>query len=605
MSVPDILRSARRYIEDYDWIKLLEDWQEDKESSSWYLHLSIHIDISTHLFPSDSEWYFIADNAFPSSEVKVFPSVKNSIQTTLYHQAKNDRIADNGLWRLGDICIRENTLSELSHMPYGSEELLIVSIIRTRQWLEAAAKGTLIQMGDRFELPSFRPSNCKNLIYKEDEDSFEHWQSMKVKVGLVRLHEHEINEFQYYRPSIFFDLDNNYIFRMDWGSYFTKFNEPSQSTIGISVLLNEVPVIRDWQSPSTFKELIAVAKRNNINLLDELKNCIVKNEKKFRDGERHFLLIGFPVPEFFGSENVQIVWVAIWLPRLTGINGKVINGFRCNEKGRWETDKRTILKPDIMIDWCDCNNWDSTSILQRGSLPSDIAEMRVLIIGAGCVGAMVAELLVREGVSHIAVVDDDTLQVGNLTRHTLTINDLELYKADSLCKHLAEINPNVSTKAFIKKITEESDLHTFGDYNLIIDCSASPQVLRAVSNINCEKEIFFASISLSLGAQQFFIALKRGCHFEFDDYANVINSYTDASDDIDPNTFPRDGIGCWHPAFPARMDDIVMGAAISVKTLEDFIEDDNRSSVVLVYSKKQDGYCSTFHIVEEVSTEQL
>lgn len=605
MSVPDILRSARRFIEDYDWIKLLDDWQEDKESSSWYLHLSIHIDISTHLFPSDSEWYFIADNAFPSSEVKVFPSVKNSIKTTLYHQAKNDRIADNGLWRLGDICIRENTLSELSHMPYGSEELLIASIIRTRQWLEAAAKGTLVQLGDRFELPSFCTLNCKNLIYKEDEDSFKHWQSVKSKVGLVRLNEHEINGFQYYRPSIFLDVENNYIHRMDWGSYFTRYNESSKSTIGMWILLDEIPVIRDWQSPSTIKELLSVANRNNLNIIESLKNCIFTNENQFRDGERHFLLIGFPVPEFFGSANKQIAWEAIQLPRLTGIDGKVINGFRCNETGRWETDKRAILKPGLVLDWCDCNNWDSTSILQRGSLPSDMAEMRVLMIGAGCVGSMVAELLVREGVSHIAIVDDDTLQIGNLTRHTLTINDLELYKADSLCKHLAEINPNVSTKAFTVKIKESTDILSFGKYDLIIDCSASSQVLKAVSTINSEREIYFASISLSLGAQQFFIALKHGCHFEFDDYVNAVNSYTKSDNNIDANTFPRNGVGCWHPAFPARMDDIAMGATLSVKSLEQFIKEDNRSSVVLVYSKMKEGYCSTFNLKEELSSDPV
>ena len=605
MSVPDILRSARRFIEDYDWIKLLDDWQEDKESSSWYLHLLIHIDISTQLFPSDSEWYFIADPDFPSSEVKVFPSVKNSIQTTLYHQAKNVRISANGLWRLGDICIKENTLSELSHMPYGSEELLIASIVRTRQWLEAAAKGTLIQMGDRFELPSFRPSNCKSLIYKEDEDSFEHWQSVKSKVGLVRLNEHEINGFLYYRPSIFLDVESNYIHRMDWGSYFTRFNETSKSTIGMWILLDEIPVIRDWQSPSTIRELLSVANRNNLNIIESLKNCILTKENEFRDGDRHFLLIGFPVPEFFGSANKQIAWEAIQLPRLTGIDGKVINGFRCNPTGRWETDKRFILKPDVILDWCDCSNWDSSSILQRGRLPSCITEMKVLIIGAGCVGSTVSELLVREGVSHISILDDDTLQIGNLTRHTLTINDLELYKADSLCKRLAEINPNVSTKAFTSKIKESTDILNLGKHDLIIDCSASSQVIKAVSAINSEREIYCASISLSLGAQQFFIALKRGCHFEFDDYVKTVNSYTKYDNDIDPNEFPRDGIGCWHPAFPARMDDIVMGAALSVKSLEHFIKEDKRSSVVLVYTKRQDGYCSTFHIEEEISSEQL
>ena len=67
MIIPDILRKARRYIEDYDWIELLDDWQRDEKCKSWYLHLSISLDVDTHLFPAKSEWYFIVDDEFPDS----------------------------------------------------------------------------------------------------------------------------------------------------------------------------------------------------------------------------------------------------------------------------------------------------------------------------------------------------------------------------------------------------------------------------------------------------------------------------------------------------------------------------------------------------------
>lgn len=599
MIVPDVLRIARRYIEDYDWIKLLDDWQEDGQSKTWYIHLSLYVDVNTPLFPSTSEWYFVVDKDFPNSEVKVFPSVRNSVQTTLYHQAKNSRISKNGLWRSGDICIRENTLESFFRMPYGTEELLIASILRTKQWLEAAALGKLVNCGDKFELPPFSPTCNINIAYKESRYSFHERMSSKSTAGIVQIKVHKIDDSLFMRPAIFLSSTGDYVFHMDWGNYFTKYNQPENTFLGIWVLLNNIPIIKDWQTPSTFKELFEVAKREQIDLRDEIKKVIEAQEIQFRDGTRHFLLIGFPVPEYFGKENAQIAWEAILLPSLTTMEGKIISGFRPNPIGRWETDKKLVLKPSTMLDWCNCSNWDSSAITQRGSLPSCITDKKILIIGAGCIGSMIAELLVREGVSHIAIIDDDILHLGNLTRHTLSLEDLDKYKAESLCEHLASINPNVNAKPITKKINNMNDGQILRRYDLIIDCTASSTVLNVFPLIEFDKKTYISSISMSLEAKHFFVGLKCGTHFEFEDYVKVLNSYTTNDDNIDPNLLPRDGIGCWHPAFPARMDDIISGVALSLKAIQNYIENDNRTSVTLVYGKNDDSYDSSYHLLEE------
>lgn len=37
---------------------------------------------------------------------------------------------------------------------------------------------------------------------------------------------------------------------------------------------------------------------------------------------------------------------------------------------------------------------------------------------------------------------------------------------------------------------------------------------------------------------------------------------------------PWEGIGCWHPVFPARADDIALNAALAVKFIESFLNGD-------------------------------
>ena len=61
----------------------------------------------------------------------------------------------------------------------------------------------------------------------------------------------------------------------------------------------------------------------------------------------------------------------------------------------------------------------------------------------------------------------------------------------------------------------------------------------------------------------------------------------DAQENPDPY-FPREGIGCWHPVFPARIDDIWMLLSTVIKKIERFLEGDIYSEFVVVEKQTDD-----------------
>jgi ThiF family len=66
------------------------------------------------------------------------------------------------------------------------------------------------------------------------------------------------------------------------------------------------------------------------------------------------------------------------------------------------------------------------------------------LIGAGAVGSAFAELLVRGGVHRLLVLDSEGVQVGNLTRHSLTMEHVGTPKALGLATRLNKISPHAT-----------------------------------------------------------------------------------------------------------------------------------------------------------------
>lgn len=100
-----------------------------------------------------------------------------------------------------------------------------------------------------------------------------------------------------------------------------------------------------------------------------------------------------------------------------------------------------------------------------------LASSHVLLFGVGGVGSYAAEALVRSGVGHLTMVDDDEVCVTNLNRQLhATVHTVGRPKADAMRERLLSINPGceVRTVSHFYLPGDGSNLITT-DYDYIID----------------------------------------------------------------------------------------------------------------------------------------
>src|SRR5690625_2267862 len=82
---------------------------------------------------------------------------------------------------------------------------------------------------------------------------------------------------------------------------------------------------------------------------------------------------------------------------------------------------------------------------------------RVLIIGAGGLGAPALQYLAAAGVGTIGVIDDDAVDESNLQRQVIhRTRDIGVHKVDSAARAVAELNPLVTVRPHRHRLTEEN-----------------------------------------------------------------------------------------------------------------------------------------------------
>lgn len=69
-------------------------------------------------------------------------------------------------------------------------------------------------------------------------------------------------------------------------------------------------------------------------------------------------------------------------------------------------------------------------------LPS-YQDAHVTLIGAGGIGSLVGTSLIRKGLGHLTILDDDVVELSNLTRQLYSPNDIGKFKALRLASRLA------------------------------------------------------------------------------------------------------------------------------------------------------------------------
>ncbi len=96
---------------------------------------------------------------------------------------------------------------------------------------------------------------------------------------------------------------------------------------------------------------------------------------------------------------------------------------------------------------------------------------KVLIVGAGGLGAPAALYLAAAGVGTIGIVDDDCVELSNLQRQILhTTEQVGKKKVDSAREMLGKLNPGVAVKTYPVRLTAGNIMELIREYDFILEC---------------------------------------------------------------------------------------------------------------------------------------
>ncbi len=113
---------------------------------------------------------------------------------------------------------------------------------------------------------------------------------------------------------------------------------------------------------------------------------------------------------------------------------------------------------------------------------------RVLVIGAGGLGAPVLEYLAAAGVGTLGIADDDTVSLSNLQRQVIHGSDaIGMAKTDSARGAIKRINPNVAVELHRLRLTAENAPALVARYDVVVDGSDNFETRYAVADA-CEAE---------------------------------------------------------------------------------------------------------------------
>jgi ThiF family len=272
---------------------------------------------------------------------------------------------------------------------------------------------------------------------------------------------------------------------------------------------------------------------------------------RYQSGPRA-LLLGFPLEQRLGEPKAAFHWLAIRNLILTG-RSQAIPGFRDSEENRQRRD-REMLKSTKQLLWRRTANFSSYELRKRGYVSEPLKSISILLLGAGSLGASVAETLARMGVLSFGIVDGDHVLMGNLTRHTLSMGDAGHLKADAVARRLRALLPDIQAEAFpVSFPSNDRSKHLkFDRYDMIVDCTASNEVLESLANFPWSGVKRFVSLSMTWAAKGLFAFGASEAAFPVRDFGRRFESLGDARPDKYEDV--TEGIGCWHPRRPPNFE---------------------------------------------------
>jgi len=567
LQVPETLRIGRRALDDLAGVTLLHDWIRSVRGK-WFIEIELKIDSSpAGPIPQVTRWFVVAEDRYPSGSLELFPSKLGGITTTFRHQLHNSDGDHDCPWRCGNICVTEPTARVRSRNqsvePPTAESRLRWRVKRALEWLELASDGNLVQAGDPYEVPPISASGGRRMVFNEDASTFKIWDSCTAKFGMMVLKNMPQNASTRVVTS-FADSGGREIVAPLWGF---DIEHASSQEAGVWVRIPDEPVVEQWHVPDNWEDISQLLEKKGIRLGEVFADAY----PYLRNGTAPVIAIGFPIPENIAGVLIQMQWLFIQLPPIRSRNERK-HEHRLRDSLFWERDR--TVKLTGAIHWLRSENWNADQLGSRGQLSALLRSQRTLLLGAGALGSFLAEMLVRGGATTMTVLDGDIVGVGNLVRHTLGVGDIGHGKATRLAQHLNSVSPHAKVEAVDSHFAiNDVQMRSLAEkHTLVLDCTADDGVANDLAQFAWCSETFVVSLALSFEARQLYVYAQRG-RFDSSELFSLLNPYVE--DDLAQHSlesFPREGVGCWHPVFPARVERVLRAACRAVSFLSEGLD---------------------------------
>lgn len=337
-----------------------------------------------------------------------------------------------------------------------------------------------------------------------------------------------------------------------WGELY---NSPQNILIGVYYFIEVAPVRYGKFGFTNFQELSSLLSSEFLDMLHRLEEQSIKKSK------------GLVVPLFLGykiSDN-EVHWQVVLLKigdfPLAGTPEK-INGAKT---GNWCS---ILVNKEII--WGLTRNCSYEYFFGRGVFSEKLTSKKILIIGVGAIGSMVARTLTRCGCRYIDYVDYDIKEPENICRSEYNIINGITDKTQELNRILSEISPFVNSKPlnnnyfelliksyFTDKEYQKTFAKELNNYDLIIDCSTDNDLMYILDSLTLSTEI--VNLSITNHAKEMVCAFYPNMYkFVNHQFSSILKN--DTEDLYEPT-------GCWSPTFKGSYNDINVLVQLALRHL--------------------------------------
>jgi hypothetical protein len=335
-----------------------------------------------------------------------------------------------------------------------------------------------------------------------------------------------------------------------WSTFYLnrEYKEGIYLFVGNSPVVNRRFVIENWH------DLEKLVRQDFMSFLYQIK----KNNPLKNGGDKNLpLLIGYNIPDN------EIHWQCAMIDTDNFPNTGRDLGSGLGWIGQFR---------NMQIKWSSTKNCSYKYYFGRGKLTENLTKKKILIIGIGAVGSIIATTLTRGGCQYLSIADYDTKQPENVCRSEYSFDTGINKKVIDLGRRLIEISPFIeiipdsylmdAIKYFINNKSLKEDIRKrIEEYDLIIDCTTDNDVAYILDSLCLKNEII--CISITNNARELLCSVKP------DLYHWLMNKNNDLKNGDEDMYEP---LGCWNPTFKASYNDINVLVQFAIKHINVSLE---------------------------------